>query len=49
MLGMSAPDRAVWLRTLLAEVNRVLNHLAFLGAGSPHEQRALRSARRCRR
>jgi NADH-quinone oxidoreductase subunit D len=42
MLGMSAPDRAVWLRTLLAEVNRVLNHLAFLGAGSPHEQRALR-------
>jgi NADH-quinone oxidoreductase subunit D len=41
MLGMTTPDRAVWLRTLLAEVNRVLNHLAFLGAGSPHQQRAL--------
>ena len=42
MLGMTPPDRAVWLRTLLAEVNRVLNHLAFLGAATPHEQRALR-------
>ena len=41
MLGMTTPDRAVWLRTLLAEVNRVLNHLAFLGAGSVQEQRAL--------
>ena len=35
MLGMQVPDRAVWLRTLLAEVNRVLNHLAFLGAADP--------------
>ncbi|MCW2614772.1 MAG: NADH-quinone oxidoreductase subunit NuoD [Frankiales bacterium] len=32
MLGMQLPDRAVWLRTLLAEVNRVLNSLLFLGA-----------------
>ena len=32
MLGMTVPDRAVWLRTLLAELNRVLNSLAFLGA-----------------
>ena len=32
MLGMAVPDRAVWLRTLLAEVNRILNHLLFLGA-----------------
>ena len=31
MLGMDVPPRAVWLRTLLAELNRVLNHLMFLG------------------
>jgi NADH-quinone oxidoreductase subunit D len=30
MLGMQVPVRAVWLRTLLAELNRVLNHLMFL-------------------
>src|SRR5690606_22809982 len=32
MLGMEAPPRAVWMRTLLAEFNRVLNHLMFLGS-----------------
>ncbi|MDQ1723055.1 MAG: NADH-quinone oxidoreductase subunit [Frankiaceae bacterium] len=32
MLGIEVPVRAVWLRTLLAELNRVLSHLAFLGA-----------------
>ena len=32
MLGIEVPARAVWLRTLLAELNRVLHHLAFLGA-----------------
>jgi NADH-quinone oxidoreductase subunit D len=32
MLGMEVPERAVWGRTLLAELNRVLNHLMFLGA-----------------
>ncbi|BBA97998.1 putative NADH dehydrogenase [Actinacidiphila reveromycinica] len=32
MLGMDVPDRAVWTRTLLAELNRVLNHLMFLGS-----------------
>ncbi len=32
MLGLEVPDRAVWLRTLLAELNRVLNHLMFLGS-----------------
>jgi NADH-quinone oxidoreductase subunit D len=30
MLGMEVPERAVWLRTLLAELNRVVAHLAFL-------------------
>jgi NADH-quinone oxidoreductase subunit D len=32
MLGMEVPLRAVWTRTLLAELNRVLNHLMFLGS-----------------
>ena len=32
MLGIEVPIRAVWLRTLLAELNRVLHHLMFLGA-----------------
>jgi NADH-quinone oxidoreductase subunit D len=32
MLGMEVPARAVWARTLLAELNRVLNHLMFLGS-----------------
>lgn len=31
MLGLEVPPRAVWLRTLLAELNRVLHHLSFLG------------------
>ncbi len=32
LMGMEVPERAVWLRTALAELNRVLNHLMFLGA-----------------
>ncbi len=32
MLGMEVPERAVWIRTLMAELNRVLNHLVFLGS-----------------
>lgn len=32
MLGMEVPERAIWARTLLAELNRVLNHLMFLGS-----------------
>ncbi len=32
MLGMEVPERATWARTLLAELNRALNHLMFLGS-----------------
>ncbi|WP_353353322.1 NADH-quinone oxidoreductase subunit D [Intrasporangium sp. DVR] len=32
MLGMEVPVRAVWARTALAELNRVLSHLMFLGS-----------------
>ena len=32
MLGMEVPERAVWMRTLLAELNRVLSHLMFMGS-----------------
>jgi len=31
-MGLEVPERAVWIRTLLAELNRVLNHLMFLGS-----------------
>jgi NADH-quinone oxidoreductase subunit D len=31
LLGMEVPARAVWLRTLMCEINRVLSHLMFLG------------------
>jgi NADH-quinone oxidoreductase subunit D len=32
MLGMEVPERATWARTLLAELNRVLSHLVFMGS-----------------
>jgi NADH-quinone oxidoreductase subunit D len=32
LMGLEVPERAVWLRTALAELNRVLNHLMFLGS-----------------
>src|SRR5687768_4560946 len=32
LMGMEVPERAVWVRTALAELNRVLNHLMFLGS-----------------
>ena len=32
MLGMEVPERAIWTRTLLAELNRVLSALVFLGS-----------------
>ena len=35
LAGIEVPPRAVWARTLLAELNRVLSHLAFLGCYPP--------------
>ncbi|HEY2792212.1 MAG TPA: NADH-quinone oxidoreductase subunit D [Micromonosporaceae bacterium] len=35
LMGMEVPERAVWLRMAMAELNRVLNHLMFLGAYPP--------------
>jgi NADH-quinone oxidoreductase subunit D len=35
LAGIEVPPRAVWARTLLAELNRVLSHLAFLSAYPP--------------
>jgi NADH-quinone oxidoreductase subunit D len=32
LMGLEVPERAVWLRTALAELNRILNHLMFLGS-----------------
>ncbi len=32
MMGLEVPSRATWLRTVLAELNRVLSHLMFLGS-----------------
>ena len=46
MMGMEVPERAVWLRTGLAEINRVLSHLMFLGGHAQREpvQRVLEEA-----
>jgi len=35
LAGIDVPPRGVWARTLLAELNRVLSHLAFLSAYPP--------------
>src|SRR4051794_11701162 len=32
LMGIEVPERAVWLWMALAELNRVLNHLMFLGS-----------------
>lgn len=32
LLGLEVPERATWLRTLVAELTRVQSHLLFLGA-----------------
>lgn len=32
MLEMQVPDRAQWIRMLMAEWNRILNHLMFIGS-----------------
>lgn len=50
LLGLSAPPRAVWLRTLLAETARIGSHLGFLtwvahASPDPHLAASIRAAR----
>lgn len=50
MLGIEVPPRAVWARSLLAELTRAVHHLAFLGAypvgvGAPERARRAHAAR----
>src|SRR5438046_654577 len=40
MLGIEVPERAQWIRTMMAEWNRILNHLMFTGS-SPLELGAM--------
>ena len=42
LAGIEVPPRGVWARTLLAELNRVLSHLAFLGSYPPEVAEAAR-------
>ena len=32
LAGIEVPERAQWIRTMLAEWNRILNHLMFMGS-----------------
>jgi NADH-quinone oxidoreductase subunit D len=34
LLGIAVPPKATWMRTLLAELNRIHSHLVFLGTGA---------------
>ncbi|HEY6813522.1 MAG TPA: NADH-quinone oxidoreductase subunit D [Propionibacteriaceae bacterium] len=47
MMGLAVPERAVWLRTLLAEHTRILSHCGFLGY-VPHRMRGDPGLRRLR-
>ena len=49
LAGIEVPPRGVWARTLLAELNRVLSHLAFLGSYPPEPRRTARRGRARRR
>jgi len=35
LAGIEVPERAQWIRTMLAEWNRILNHLMFMGSYPP--------------
>ena len=32
LLGIQAPERALWIRTMFDEITRILNHLMWIGA-----------------
>jgi NADH-quinone oxidoreductase subunit D len=48
MLGIEPPPRAVWIRTLMAELNRVTSHLAFVVEAADEEIRPAPLARALR-
>src|SRR3546814_11755007 len=35
LMGIEAPERAQWIRTLFDEVTRILNHLMWVGSSAP--------------
>src|SRR3954468_848294 len=35
LLGLEAPEKAVWMRTLLLELNRLHSHLVWIGPSAP--------------
>src|SRR5690625_7213041 len=34
LLGVTPPDRALWIRTLYDEITRILNHLKWVGSNA---------------
>lgn len=34
LLGIEAPERALWIRTMFDEITRILNHLMWVGTGA---------------
>ena len=47
LMGLVVPERAVWLRTLLAEHTRILSHCGFLGWVSRAAGQHVEPVRRC--
>ena len=35
LMGIEAPERAQWIRTMFDEITRILNHLMWIGSSAP--------------